>query len=235
MTGKVKMYNEERGYGFIAGEDGTDYFVHASAVSSAETLYRGANVSFDPGENERGKIACKVSIVQPVNRPAFIQFGDVRIKLSNIKNYGISSDTSYYMKIYEYNAQKAKQVALEKAKRKKAGLIQKILAPAIDTNLYEWKGKKKYITSFSRENAMRAIGLDPYDPNDKHSPFSLQENPDGSLEPFYPPSPDENDFLTEVDPTLYVTTYQGDNFRFVQGAVDFDVHEKCSEIDSYML
>ena len=45
----------------------------------------------------------------------------------------------------------------------------------------------------------------------------------------------ENDFLEEVEPTLYVTTYQGDNFRFVQGAVDFDVHEKCSDIDSYML
>ena len=45
----------------------------------------------------------------------------------------------------------------------------------------------------------------------------------------------KKDFLEEEEPLLYVTTYQGDNFRFVQGAVDFDVHEKCSEIDSYML
>ena len=232
MTGKVKMYNEEKGYGFIAGEDGTDYFVHASAVSSAETLYRGANVSFDPGENERGKVACKVSIVQPVNRPAFIQFGDVRIKLSNIKNYGISSDTSYYIKIYEYNAQKAKQVEIEKAKRKKAGLFQKIMAPAIDTNFYEWKGKKKYINSLSTMASLR-LNLD--DLYDNYGSFCLKENPDGSLEPYNPPFSDKKDFLEEEEPLLYVTTYQGDNFRFVQGAVDFDVHKKCSEIDSYML
>ena len=234
MTGKVKMYNEEKGYGFIAGEDGTDYFVHASAVSSAEMLCRGANVSFDPGENERGKIARKVSIVQPVNRPAFIQFGDVRIKLSNIKNYGISSDISYYIKIYEYNAQKAKQVEIEKAKRKKAGLFQKIMAPAIDTNLYEWKGKKKYINSASTIVAFGINDIYDYLYNINGS-FCLKEDPDGSLEPYNPPFSDKNDFLREVEPTLYVTTYQGDNFRFVQGAVDFDVHEKCSELDSYML
>ena len=65
--------------------------------------------------------------------------------------------------------------------------------------------------------------------------FCLKEDPDGSLEPYNPPFSGKNDFLTEVEPTLYVTTYQGDNYLFLQGAVDFDVHEKCSELDSYML
>ena len=32
MTGKVKMFNKEKGYGFIHGEDNKDYFFHYSAL-----------------------------------------------------------------------------------------------------------------------------------------------------------------------------------------------------------
>ncbi|MCA9486212.1 cold shock domain-containing protein [Candidatus Woesearchaeota archaeon] len=32
MDGKIKWYKQEKGYGFIAGEDGKDYFVHHSAL-----------------------------------------------------------------------------------------------------------------------------------------------------------------------------------------------------------
>ena len=33
-TGKVKFYNKEKKYGFITGDDGKDYFFHASGVSN---------------------------------------------------------------------------------------------------------------------------------------------------------------------------------------------------------
>lgn len=59
--GTVKFYNGQKGYGFIAPEDGSnDVFVHASALERAgmHTLNEGQKVSFDTQEDRRsGKIA----------------------------------------------------------------------------------------------------------------------------------------------------------------------------------
>lgn len=59
--GTVKFYNGQKGYGFIAPEDGgNDVFVHASALERAgmHSLNEGQKVSFDTQEDRRsGKIA----------------------------------------------------------------------------------------------------------------------------------------------------------------------------------
>lgn len=59
--GTVKFYNGQKGYGFIAPEDGgSDVFVHASALERAgmHSLNEGQKVSFDTQEDRRsGKIA----------------------------------------------------------------------------------------------------------------------------------------------------------------------------------
>lgn len=49
MTGKVKWFNAEKGYGFIEREDGGDVFVHFSAIQSEgfKTLEEGQAVEFD--------------------------------------------------------------------------------------------------------------------------------------------------------------------------------------------
>ena len=49
MTGKVKWFNAEKGYGFIEGQDGKDVFVHFSAiqVDGFKTLEEGQKVTFD--------------------------------------------------------------------------------------------------------------------------------------------------------------------------------------------
>ena len=49
MTGKVKWFNAEKGYGFIEREDGGDVFVHFSAIQSEgfKTLEEGHPVPFD--------------------------------------------------------------------------------------------------------------------------------------------------------------------------------------------
>lgn len=49
MTGTVKWFNSEKGYGFITGEDGKDVFVHFSAIMSDgfKTLEEGQAVTFD--------------------------------------------------------------------------------------------------------------------------------------------------------------------------------------------
>lgn len=60
-TGTVKFYNGQKGYGFIAPEDGgTDVFVHATALERAGLgeLQEGQQVSFDTAVDERsGKTA----------------------------------------------------------------------------------------------------------------------------------------------------------------------------------
>ena len=60
-TGTVKFYNEMKGFGFIAPDDGgKDVFVHASALERAgmRGLAEGQKVSFDTAaDNRSGKIA----------------------------------------------------------------------------------------------------------------------------------------------------------------------------------
>jgi len=60
-SGTVKFYNDQKGYGFIAPEDGsTDVFVHATALERAglRMLSEGQKVSFTTAKDERsGKMA----------------------------------------------------------------------------------------------------------------------------------------------------------------------------------
>ena len=56
MTGTVKWFNAEKGFGFIAREDGDDVFVHFSAITGEgfKTLEEGQAVSFDITQGPRG-------------------------------------------------------------------------------------------------------------------------------------------------------------------------------------
>lgn len=60
--GKVKWFNENRGYGFIAQEDGQDVFVHFSAIKGEgfKTLAEGDEVEFDIVESDKGLQAANV-------------------------------------------------------------------------------------------------------------------------------------------------------------------------------
>ena len=58
MTGTVKFFNNDKGYGFIRPDDGSrDVFVHVSAVTSSGlgTLNEGQRVTFDVEPDKRGK------------------------------------------------------------------------------------------------------------------------------------------------------------------------------------
>ena len=61
-TGKVKWLNAEKGYGFITADDGTDIFVHYSAIQGEgfKTLDEGQAVSFDVSQSDRGPQASNV-------------------------------------------------------------------------------------------------------------------------------------------------------------------------------
>lgn len=62
MTGKVKWFNAEKGYGFIEREEGGDVFVHFSAIQADgfKTLEEGQDVEFDVVEGPRGEQAANV-------------------------------------------------------------------------------------------------------------------------------------------------------------------------------
>ncbi|MBN2052733.1 cold shock domain-containing protein [Candidatus Woesearchaeota archaeon] len=61
MNGKVKFFNASKGFGFITGDDGKDYFVHTSGLSPGVILKDKDDVSFDVEQGDRGARAVHVS------------------------------------------------------------------------------------------------------------------------------------------------------------------------------
>ena len=61
-TGKVKRFNENKGYGFIEQDDGEDVFVHYSVIDmdGFKTLAEGSEVQFDVVHGDKGLQATKV-------------------------------------------------------------------------------------------------------------------------------------------------------------------------------
>ncbi|MFK4790972.1 cold-shock protein [Microbacterium sp. ZW T5_56] len=63
-SGKVRFYDEDRGFGFITSEDGQDVFLHASALpAGAPTPKPGTRVEFGVAEGKRGPQALSVRVV----------------------------------------------------------------------------------------------------------------------------------------------------------------------------
>ncbi|MFT4310787.1 MAG: cold-shock protein [Candidatus Woesearchaeota archaeon] len=58
MNGKVKFFNESKGFGFITGEDDKEYFVHISGITGA--IDKEDDVTFDVEQGDRGPKAVNV-------------------------------------------------------------------------------------------------------------------------------------------------------------------------------
>jgi len=61
MKGKVKFFNQDKEFGFIAAEDGQEYYVHQSGLKEGVTLQENDEVTFDVEQGDRGPKAVNVS------------------------------------------------------------------------------------------------------------------------------------------------------------------------------
>ena len=64
-SGKVRFYDEEKGFGFIASDDGSDVFLHATALPAGTPAPKpGARVEFGIADGKRGPQALSVRVLE---------------------------------------------------------------------------------------------------------------------------------------------------------------------------
>ncbi|WP_302327826.1 cold shock domain-containing protein [Enterocloster lavalensis] len=187
MIGRIKMYNSQKGFGFILGEDKNDYFFHVSQVKTMDIIQPFLMVEFEPSLNEKGRIAknIKAGIERNNISNIFVVFDNVRIKKNNIKTYGISK-RAVNMDYYTYRK----------------------LYPASKSSDDFGKGFMSNVLKFLTE----------YGEEQREEYFKNTSESCGCA-------------ASPVRDYLYVTTYQGDNYEFLDYKSNFNIYEKLAELD----
>src|SRR5690625_4245970 len=189
MRGRVLKYFQDKGYGFIKDENGDSRFFHITKVKDVTEILEGTLVNFKPEETKKG-LSCVDITVLNENKPKFIALGDVRIKLSNIKNYGLDYETIEEL----VSEEKFYYTKGEKISNRVGGTLLGILGAAAG-------------------GAEGAAALASKGKWSDHYVERTTENVEYKI--------------------LYITTYQGDNFRFHQKYESFNIEEKMKELDRY--
>lgn len=77
--GKVRWFNNQKGFGFIRDEEGNDVFVHYFGINmnGFKHLEEGQEVTFDVEVTEKGKQAVNVTVVEKTSKEDFEKMVDV--------------------------------------------------------------------------------------------------------------------------------------------------------------
>jgi len=62
-SGKVRFYDEEKGFGFIQGDDGQQVFLHASVLPEGAEVQAGTRLEYGVAEGKRGPQALSVRVI----------------------------------------------------------------------------------------------------------------------------------------------------------------------------
>lgn len=69
-SGKVRFYNEDKGFGFIQGDDGQEVFLHASVLPSDAEVRQGTRLEYGIADGKRGPQALSVRVLEaPARAP----------------------------------------------------------------------------------------------------------------------------------------------------------------------
>jgi CspA family cold shock protein len=69
-TGKVRFYDEEKGFGFIHGDDGEQVYVHASVLPEGAEITAGTRLEYGVADGRRGPQALSVRVLDAPARAA---------------------------------------------------------------------------------------------------------------------------------------------------------------------
>lgn len=70
-NGKVRFYDEAKGFGFIQGDDGQQVYLHASVIPNDETVNAGMRVEYSVADGRRGPQALSVRLLDaPKRKPS---------------------------------------------------------------------------------------------------------------------------------------------------------------------
>lgn len=217
MRGRVTKFFNEKGYGFISDENGESRFFHISnVVENDGDISIGSSVNFQPHSNEKGLTCLKIEVLKR-NRANFISVHHTNIKVSNIKEFGVSQSTR--MKAIKAPVFKLNPAYVRKKDMAGRNLFKKLLLPDkyLETSEYKDVPKEEFNKVTIKGNEFS------YDHDEYRLPYILVKTVTGIVK--------DNDRYTRIDEGeakkvyrkyLYITTYQNDNYQFFEDDINIE-------------
>lgn len=167
-----------------------------------------------------------------------MDFGSIRIKLNNIKSYGIAQGDAWYAKMYRLIPEKyiTRKSIFGKVHKK---LVRAASTEATDSAYpidIKERTKSWYSNAYGQWRTRAFTEYYAYNRSTRNYckleyTFCLDDNGD-IVQTHVPLS--NYDLFMQPESYLYVTTFQGENYKWFEHHVEFDIHEKCLELDKYM-